>query len=372
MSFPSGDEWTASLKALGDTPGPQRCQEALSPASGPVCVTGASGFIALHLVEQLLAKGYTVVGTVRSTDNAVKMAPLTAMKEKFGEEKLQIVGGVDCTKPDSFESAVKDCVGVFHTASPFFFKTDDPAKDLVIPAIEGTKGCLEACEKAGSVRRVIVTSSFAAVFNPGVYPWDYKYDCKDWNMTSQPNKDSTTFPEPAGNNAYRYSKIIAEKTAWDVQKKDTCPFDVATINPPMVIGANLNKPASVDDLNTSSAMILNILTGKMAPNPNSIGWVDVADVARAHIAAYEHPEAGGKRFLCAADEVPLWTDIAVWLKEMYPEAPVNTTPPEACSGLKMGLDCSVLKGLSGFKFTPLRDTLKTQCDSLLSAGFAKI
>eukprot|EP00746_Dinoflagellata_sp_MGD_P084167 gnl/MRDRNA2_/MRDRNA2_33433_c0_seq1.p1 gnl/MRDRNA2_/MRDRNA2_33433_c0~~gnl/MRDRNA2_/MRDRNA2_33433_c0_seq1.p1 ORF type:complete len:314 (+),score=67.66 gnl/MRDRNA2_/MRDRNA2_33433_c0_seq1:35-943(+) len=299
------------------------------------------------------------------------MAPLLALSAKFGEDKFRIVGGVDCTKPESFEPAVKGCVGVFHTASPFTFKTDDPMKDLVVPAVEGTKGCLEACEKAGSVRRVIVTSSFATIFNPGAYPWDYKYGSKDWNGISQPDKDGK-FPEPAGPNGYRYSKIVAEKTAWDFQQKDSCPFDVACINPPMVIGANYNKPTSIDDLNTSSGMVLNILMGKQAPNPNSIGWVDSADVASAHIAAYEHPEAGGRRFLCAADEVPLWTDVACWLKEMYPAAPIITTPPEAGAGVKMGLDCSGLKGLSGFKFKPLRDSLKTQCESLLDMGFARL
>merc|ERR1712194_862127 len=103
-----------------------------------------------------------------------------------------------------------------------------------------------------------------------------------------------------------------------------------------------------------------------------MAFADVEDVARAHIAAYEHPEAGGRRFLCAADEVPLWTEVATMVKEICPDYPVTATPPESGVGVKMAVDTSGLKGLSGFAFTPLRETLKKQCDSLMSLRFAKL
>lgn len=364
--IPDGDV----LKALGDTPGQCRCKSALSSKDGPVCVTGASGFLALHLVEQLLGKGYTVVGTVRSSSDEAKMSPLRSLQKKYGEDKLRLVDGVDCLKSDSFDPAVAKCVGVFHTASPFRFDIEDPMKDLVVPAVEGTNACLNASKRAGTVKRVIVTSSFACIVNMGKYPFDYTYSSKDWNTVSKPDQDGK-FPAPSGPNGYRYSKIAAEKAAWDFAAQDDCPFDVACINPPMIIGTNYNVPKSEADLNTSSAIVLKVLLGKQAPNPNSMGFVDAADVARAHIAAYEHPEAGGRRFLCATDEVPLWTELAEIVKELYPDYPVITTPPESGAGLKMGLDCSGLKSLSGFSFTPLRESLKSQCESLVSQQFAK-
>lgn len=140
----------------------------------------------------------------------------------------------------------------------------------------------------------------------------------------------------------------------------------------MVVGHNYNKATTVDDLNTSSQALLKILTGKQAPNPNSVGWVDAADVATSHILGYEHLEAGGRRFLCAADEVPLWTEIARWLKELYPSYPVITEPPASGEGLRISLDTSGLQGLGGFKFIPLRSTLKVQCESLISQGLAKL
>jgi len=278
---------------------------------------------------------------------------------------------VDCTQPDTFTDAVGGCAGVFHTASPFHFKTKDPMKDLVEPALKGTHGCLEACQKAGCVKRVIVTSSFAAIFNPGKYPWDYAYTSKDWNTVSYPDKEGV-FPEPVPVHGYRYSKIVAEKAAWDFAAKEGCPFDVVCINPPMIIGHNYNTPTKVDDINTSSAAMLRILTGKQAPNPNSVGWVDAADVATSHILGYEHLAAGGRRFLCAADEVPLWTEVAQWLKELYPDYPIITEPPAGGAGIRMSLDTSGLQGLGGFKFKPLRDSFKAQCESLISQKWAKL
>jgi len=368
MAAAGGDAWSNELEAMGEAPGVQRCKEPLGPSSGPVCVTGCSGFIALHLVQQLLDKSYTVVGTVRSTSDENKMAPLLEMQKKHGEDKFRIVPGVDCTKPETFEAAVAGCAGVFHTASPFHFQTEDPMTDLVKPAQMGTEGCLIACKKAAGMKRVVVTASFACIMNAGVYPNDYTYSSKDWNKVSRPAADGK-FPEPVGNHGYRYSKIMGEKAAWDFARAEDCPFDVACINPPFVIGKNYNKCKTPDDLNTSSGLVLGILSGKIPPVPNSTAWVDVVDVARAHIAAYEHPEAGGRRFLCAADEVPTWTEVSGWLKEIGPSCPVVVDAPAAGEGVRMTMDCSALKSLSGFTFTPLKETLRAQAESLVDLGF---
>lgn len=362
-------EWGESLEALGERP-VKRCryEAALQPSDGKVCVTGASGFLALHVVRELLARGYTVVGTVRSTSNEAKMKPLRAFQEEFGSEKLHIVGGVDCLKAETFDAAVSGCVGVFHTASPFTFSCDDPMTELVEPAKQGTRACLEACQKAGCVKKVIVTSSFAAIFNPGAYPNDYTYSSKDWNKVSRPDAEGN-FPNPPKPHGYRYSKIVAEKLAWEFASQESCPFDLACVNPPLIIGHNFNVTAGEADLNESSAAVLKYMTGKTAPGPNSMGFVDVHDVAMAHILVYEKPEASGRRFLCAG-AVPTWIEMANKLKELYPACPVNTDMPEGGEGLRLTLDCSDLKEL-GLEFRTLPTMLKAQGDSLVSQGLVK-
>lgn len=342
----------------------------MTPASGPVCVTGASGFIALHLVGQLLEKGYMVVGTVRSQSDARKMAPLLDLQRKYGDARLRIQGGVDCLKAETFDAAVAGCVGVFHTASPFTFASQDPLKDLVPSAVEGTVACLTAAARSGTVRRVVVTSSFASIMNVPAYPADYKYSDSDWNSTSRPDEHGK-LPEPVPAQGYRYSKLMAEKAAWEFAAESSCPFDVCAVNPPMVIGRNLNQPSSADDLNQSSSTVRKILLGEQAPNPNSVAWVDVADVASAHAAVYEAPSAGGKRFLCGCGDVPLWTEIAEMIKEMYPAYPVQTAAPAGGAGVKLGVDCSRLQAL-GVTFRPIKEVLKAQCDSLIELGLAPL
>mmetsp|Transcript_24886 Transcript_24886/g.37867 ORF Transcript_24886/g.37867 Transcript_24886/m.37867 type:complete len:246 (-) Transcript_24886:299-1036(-) len=239
--------------------------------------------------------------------------------------------------------------------------------DLVKPAITGTRSCLLACKKAQTVKRVVVTASFACIVNPGVYPPDYSYSSKDWNKTSLPNQEGK-FPDPHAANGYRFSKIVAEKAAWDFARAEDCPFDVACINPPMVIGKNFNICTTPDDLNTSSAAVLKNLQGASAPAPNSGAWVDVEDVARAHILAMEKPEAGGRRFLCASNEVPTGVDLANLLKEIAPNCPVQTAMPEGGAGVSMTMDTSALDSL-GFQFTPLKETLRVQAESLVKLGF---
>jgi dihydroflavonol-4-reductase len=127
--------------------------------TGPVCVTGGSGFIALELVSQLLQKGYVVHATVRSLANEKKVAPLRALQAK-NEGKLELFEA-DLLKPGSFDAAIKGCTVVFHVASPFLApeQIKNGQKELIEPALQGTRNVLAAVNAADSVRRVVLTSS---------------------------------------------------------------------------------------------------------------------------------------------------------------------------------------------------------------------
>lgn len=333
-----------------------------------VCVTGANGFIALHLVDQLLEKGYKVTAAVRSTDER-KIAPLLAMKNK-GD--LEIVGGCDLLKQDSFDEAVQGAHTVFHTASPFWMddRITDPHAQLVAPAQQGTVNVLNACEKAGSVKRVVVTSSFASIMNVGgrvPWPMDFQYSEEHWNVSSEPIDGA--FPDPVNGHAYRWSKTVAEKAAWDFGSKQ---FDVSCILPPMVLGENKQALTSVADLNQSSLILYKLLAGEM-PHvmPGSVGFVDVRDVALSHIAAAETEAAGGQRYLCSG-ETRTWLHVAGLLRELFPGRPVPTTCPDGSTEQP----CLLLKNDKirkelGIEFTALRQTLEAQGNALIKAGLLK-
>lgn len=244
--------------------------------SRPVCVTGASGFVASWIVKDLLQAGYTVRGTVRDASKLDKYDFLTSLPG--AEERLELVTA-NLLEPETFAEAVQGCEMVMHTASPYTLTVKDAQKDLVDPAVLGTKGVLEACI-AADVKRVVLTSSAAAITDEPEK--DRVMNEEDWN-----EKSSLT------RNPYYYSKTMAEKAAWELAKGDP-GLDLVVINPVVVVG-----PSLTPSLNTSNKILSDLLGGQY-PGIVNLGWaiVDVRDVAQAHILAMQNPEASG-RYLCS-------------------------------------------------------------------------
>ena len=243
----------------------------------PVCVTGASGFIASHLVADLLGQGRRVRGTVRNpakgTDH-LRALPGAA-------ERLELVAA-DLTTEGAFDRVVEGTTHVIHTASPYVLTVKDPQKDLVDPAVRGTESVLAACRKAGTVRRVVITSSMAAVTDE---PEDDRvFSEADWNTTST-----------LARNPYYLSKTLAERAAWKFVETERPGFDVVAVNPTLVVGPSLTAA-----INTSNQVFVDLLRGRY-PGILSLTWgiVDVRDVARAHVLAADQPKARG-RYICAA------------------------------------------------------------------------
>jgi nucleoside-diphosphate-sugar epimerase len=355
----------AELTALGASPGRTKLSTPLTAASGKVCVTGASGFIAMHLVSQLLAKNYEVVATVRSE---AKAAQVKALGDRY-PGKLKVVGGCDLLTAGSFDAAVAGCVAVYHTASPFYVAQDKGAGvsaagfgELVLPAVLGTRTVLESCKLAGTVKRVVVTASFACILNTSFAP-DVTYHDGVWNVGSFPNANREWTQAGAGMHAYRYSKIMAEKTAWDFAAQPDTPFDVVTINPPLVIGQNLDTADTPEKLNESSLLVYKWLTSKPTLGPNGMGFVDVADVARAHIVGMEAVAAGGNRYLTSAPTL-LWADAVATLREACPQNPNLAVAAAEDPKKAWTMDTSRIQAL-GMTFTPAREALKKQIASVI-------
>lgn len=243
-----------------------------------VCVTGASGFVASQIVEDLLEKGYRVRGTVRRAPHTGGYDFLTQLEG--ASERLELFQA-NLLEPETFEAAVEGCSYVMHTASPYQLTVEDPQRDLVDPAVRGTLGLLEAVHKMGGAKRVILTSSMAAVTDEP--DSDHVLTEEDWN-----EKSSLT------RNPYYYSKTLAEKAGWEFVESEKPDFDLVVINPFLVIGPSLT-PA----LNTSNKVLLDLLNGR-TPALVKVAWglVDVRDVAVAHRLALENEAASG-RYLCA-------------------------------------------------------------------------
>ncbi|XP_043691619.1 phenylacetaldehyde reductase-like [Telopea speciosissima] len=321
----------------------------MAGAGKTVCVTGASGYIASWLVKLLLAKGYTVKASVRNPNDPKKTEHLLALdgaKERLHLFKASLL------EEGSFDSLVDGCEGVFHTASPVYFIVKNPQDELIDPALKGTLNVLRSCAKAPSVKRVVVTSSVAAV------TWNRKPRTPDvvvdetWFSDREFCKENEIW--------YELSKTLAEEAAWKFAKEKG--MDMITINPSMVIG-----PLLQPTLNITAGLILNLINGPQT-FPNEIyGWVNVKDVANAHIQAFEIPSANGRYVL--AERVAHYSEIVKNLHELYPTLHL----PEKCADDKPYLPTfqfSREKAESlGIKFIPLEVSLKETVESLKEKGF---
>lgn len=298
-----------------------------SPSEQTILVTGASGFVAAHVLTAFLSAGYKVRGTVRSESTAEKV------RKTHSEWSSQLSFAIvpDIRDPSAFDEAVKGVDGVIHTASPFQMSVEDNERDLLEPAIKGTEGILESIAKnAPQVKRVVVTSSFAAIIDmsKGSAP-GYVYTEKDWNPCTY--EEAKNGPGPV---AYCASKAFAEHAAFDFVKDKKPNFDVATINPPMIYGPNDHAVADLSKLNTSSADIYRFMNGS-TKEPGETGFplfVDVRDVATAHLKAYEVPEAGGERFAVTGGKFS-YQQVCDILRESYPE--IKDKVPEGEAGQKL-------------------------------------
>ena len=282
--------------------------------SQPVCVTGATGYVAGWIVKRLLGEGLTVHATVRNPSDAQKLAHLRAA-EADAPGTLKFFAA-DLLKPGSFDEAVQGCAVVFHTASPFQMSVDDPQKDLVEPAVEGTRNLLAAVEATDTVKRVVLTSSCAAIYGDNA---DLEstprgvFDEEVWNTSSS-----------LEHQPYSYSKTQAEKAAWaiaDAQDR----WRLVVVNPSLVMGPGLKIHGGSESYN----IIKQMGDGTMKAGVPDMGFgvVDVRDLAEAHLRAGFVPGAQGRHVISGHNTA--FPEMAATLRPTYGERypiPKRTLP----------------------------------------------
>ena len=322
-----------------------------------VVVTGASGYVAAHIIRNFLSAGYEVVGTVRSNSSAESVKKANAEYAN----KLSFALVPDMTVEGAFDEASKGAAGIIHTASPFVLAPEDNERDLLQPAIQGTVRVLEAAQ-ANGIKRVVITSSFAAILDLSQgYRVGHTYTEADWNPV--------TYDEAAKNDngpfVYCASKKLAEKAAWDWVAEHKPNFDLATVNPPWVFGPGINK-LPLSKLNESTEAIYKLVNGSYSEVPpvDFGGFVDVRDISLAHLRAFEVPEAGGHRFL-----VGNHFDYQSAVDALRPEFPqLKDKIPEGTPGVLADVyqvNGSKAEKILGIKYTPLAQTMKDTVAQLL-------
>jgi len=252
--------------------------------TNPTLVTGATGYVAGWIIKRLLEGGATVHATVRDRSRTEKVKHLDALAEaspgqiEYFEAELLDEG--------AFAEAMEGCGVVFHTASPFSSQVDDPQKDLVDPAKLGTRNVLQQATKTGSVSRVVLTSSCAAIYgdNADVAKAANGMLTEDvWNTTSS-----------LDHQAYSFSKTVAEREAWKIAEAQE-RWRLVVINPSLVLGPSVNPDASGESI----SLMTQFGDGTMKSGTVDLGMgiVDIREVAEAHLAAAFLPDAQGRHIV---------------------------------------------------------------------------
>jgi len=254
------------------------------PTELPVLVTGASGYVAGWLVKRLVQAGVTVHAAVRDPQDTRKLAHLKAMADA-GPGTIRFFAA-DLLQPGSYAKAMAGCAVVFHTASPFTTSVKDPQRELIDPALLGTRNVLEEAARSASVRRVVLTSSCAAIYTDAA-------DCADapggvlteavWNTTAS-----------LEHQPYSYSKTLAEQDAWRLARLQS-QWKLVVVNPSLVVGPGTNPHATSESFN----IVRQLGDGTMKAGAPRAGFgvVDVRDLAQAHLAAAFVPGAEGRHIV---------------------------------------------------------------------------
>jgi nucleoside-diphosphate-sugar epimerase len=250
-------------------------------AGAKVLVTGVTGFIGGYCVQELLAHGYAVRGSVRNLATA-DVAHLREIARRTGGSLELVEARLDADA--GWAEAVDGCAAVWHVASPNPSRAPRHADEVIRPAVDGTLRVLRAAAASGTVRRVVLTSSIDAIRYGHGRARD-SFTEADWSIVD-------------GIAPYPRSKVLAERAAWDFAGEHG--LELVTVNPGLVLGPLLRAER------TTSVEVVRLLLARGMPAVPRLGFavVDVRDVAAAHRLAMEVPAAAGNRYILTGEH--LW------------------------------------------------------------------
>jgi dihydroflavonol-4-reductase len=270
-----------------------------------VLLSGASGYIGKHITLQLLNQGYNVRASVRSLSKSgeVRSAVHPHLLDSSNLDSRLTFVELDLEKDWGWEAALKGADVLMHTASPFPLTSPKDENELIRPAVEGTLRALRAAKNAG-VKRVILTSSVAAIYGRELPSGALAYDETMW----------TDVEHPVGRVAYTKSKTLAEQAAWNFVKNDAPEISLTTINPVLVLGAPLDK-----NFGSSISLVERVLKGSDPMLPDlKFAIVDVRDVAKMHVDSIKNENTKSERII-SSSETRSFVEIAKLLKRISDE-----------------------------------------------------
>ncbi|KAJ9604257.1 hypothetical protein H2200_011091 [Cladophialophora chaetospira] len=338
-----------------------------------VLLTGPNGFVGAHVLATLLSHNYRVRGTVRSLAKATFLSHQHSTAINSGD--LTFVEVPDIQAPGALDAAVKDADYICHVASPYFVSTNDPIKELVEPAVNGTRNVVSSALKSKTLKRMTIMSSFASVVDLSKNPRaGYVYTSEDWDPVTEEEAKSN------GYMGYHASKTFAERAAWemyrDAKAKGEIEWDLVTFCPPMIYGPPVHEAdvaKGVAGLNTSISRLVISVQGKdpaFAPRvatPGLPAWVDVRDVAEAHLRSLTLDKGVSERFLLCGG-VDYFEDGLAGLRAKG-EKGLGEEGAKVDISKHFALDRSKAEKQLGLKFTPFQKSVEDSWEQVKKLGY---
>ena len=332
-----------------------------------VLVTGPTGFVGAHVFRALLTSGYRVRGTIRRESGA------HFLRQQYPSHasEMEFVVVPDIQADGALDTAAKDVDYICHVASPYFTSAHDPIKELVEPAVNGTKNLVASALKSGGrLKRMTIMSSFASVVDLSKNPRaGYTYTDEDWDPVTeeQAAKDGVW--------GYHASKTFAERSAWEMWRDARPGWDLVTFCPPMVYGPpihEVHKEKGIEGMNTSVKRLMQGIMGQ-DPNfkpkvatPGLPAWVDVRDVAKAHVSALGLPEGMSERFLLCSS-ISYYEDGLAGLRTKGTKG--LGEEGEKCDPKNhFAIDTSKARKMIGFDPIPIQQTIEDVWDRMSELG----
>ncbi|WP_268912371.1 NAD-dependent epimerase/dehydratase family protein [Lentilactobacillus sp. SPB1-3] len=266
-----------------------------------ILVTGANGFLGIHVIAELLTKGYNVRATLR--DLAKSNEVIATLKNNQVPNITQLsFAKADLSADDGWSEAMSDIDRVISVASPVFMTIPDNPDEMGQAATDGILKILKVAI-AANVKQVVMTANFGAVGFSNLDKHSITTEA-DW-----------TDPKQSGLSLYEKSKLIAEKAAWDYMQGQDTDLQFTTINPVAILGPSMN-----DHTSGSFGIIKNIMDGSTNYIPNiNLNVVDVRDVASIHVAVLGNQNAYGQRFIASSEGSISMPEIATLVKQQRPD-----------------------------------------------------
>ncbi|KAI1392684.1 NAD(P)-binding protein [Hypoxylon trugodes] len=333
-----------------------------------VVVTGVNGYVASHIADQLLQRGYLVRGTVRNVPRDQWLKDY--FDEKYGKERFELIEVPDMAVAGAFDKAAKGASGFVHTAAPIMSNPDPHA--TISTVVQSTIGCLESAARESSMKRVVLTSSSGACITPRPLSSDVIIDANTWNEASIQEVNAMVPPYEGKDScqaAYYASKTKGEQAAWQWVKEHNPSFTLNSVLP----NANFGRP--LDAARQGSRSTINWVKVALEDSdsleekvPGMVPQfhVDVRDDAALHIVALIFPDVRGERLLASANRFN-WNDILGILRKLYPDRYILAKAPhDGRDESKVANERAeeLLKRLTGNGWISLEESLKDSVEGL--------